>query len=177
MQRIDLGGGAFLDHLPGWVRGDDRLFDHLVRTTAWTEARREMYERVVEIPRLLATLPANGPGHAVVDLAAAALSSRYRRPVDAISMSLYRDGSDSVAWHGDRMGEHVADSIVAIVSLRGPRRLRIRPKSGGGPVRSFDLGTGDLLVMGGACQRDFEHGLPKVARAEPRLGLVFRSRH
>lgn len=176
IRRIDLGSDAFLEHLPSWVRGDDRLFDHLEHTTRWAEARREMYERMVDVPRLLATLPDDGPGHVVLDLAASALSSRYRRPVDRVSMALYRGGDDSVAWHGDRMGEQVEDCIVAIVSLRGPRRLRIRPKGGKGPVRSFDLGNGDLLVMGGACQRHYEHHVPKVARAEPRISLMFRSR-
>jgi alkylated DNA repair dioxygenase AlkB len=176
IRRIELGAEAFLEHLPGWVRGDDKLFDHLERTTRWTEAQREMYERIVDVPRLLAGLPDDGDGHPVLDRAAAALSARYARPVDKITMALYRGGDDSVAWHGDRMGEQLADCIVAIVSLRGPRRLRIRPKGGRGPVRSFDLGNGDLLVMGGTCQRDFEHHVPKVARAEPRISLMFRSR-
>ena len=92
-----------------------------------------------------------------------------------ILANLYRDGRDSVAFHGDRMGEAVDDCIVALVSLRGPRRLRIRPKRGGGPARAFDLGHGDLLVMGGSCQRDYEHGVPKVARAEPRISVMLRS--
>ncbi|MEQ1501305.1 MAG: alpha-ketoglutarate-dependent dioxygenase AlkB [Myxococcota bacterium] len=174
-RRIPLGTGAFLDHLPGWVVGHDAVFDHLVATTQWTEGEREMYERVVAVPRLVAGLPDDGPGHPVLDQAVAALSARYARPVDRVSLALYRDGRDSVAYHGDRMGDAVADCIVAIVSLRGPRRLRVRPKGGHGPARSFDLGCGDLLVMGGTCQRDFEHGVPKVASAPPRMSVMFRS--
>jgi alkylated DNA repair dioxygenase AlkB len=177
-----LGGAAFLDHHPGWMRADDVLFDHLERTTTWRASKREMYDQVVDVPRLCAVLPEDGPGHPAILEAAAALSARYGRPVERVSLALYRDGADSVAFHGDRMGESVDDCIVAIVSLRGPRRLRIRPRrhaggpgGGGGPTRSFDLGHGDLLVMGGSCQRDFEHAVPKVARAEPRISLMIRS--
>lgn len=175
IRRIQLSESAFLDHHPLWLRADDVLFDHLERTTSWRATKREMYEQIVDVPRLCAVLPEDGPGHPAIEAAAAALTARYGRPVDRVSLALYRSGADSVAFHGDRMGEAVDDCIVALVSLRGPRRLRIRPKGGGGPTRSFDLGHGDLLVMGGSCQRDFEHGVPKVARAEPRISLMLRS--
>lgn len=174
LRRHDLGDGAWLDHRAGWVRGDDTLFDHLVATTAWREEERPMYDRVVSVPRLLGALPADGPGHPVLVEAAEVLSRRYDRAVRRITMALYRDGGDSVAFHADRVGERIDDSIVAIVSLRGPRRLRVRRKDGTGPNLPFDLGHGDLLVMGGTCQRHCEHGVPKVASAPPRLSLMFR---
>lgn len=171
--RHDFGAGAWVEHLPGWLQGDDTLFDHLVATTTWHASERPMYDRVVAVPRLLAALPADGPGHPVLAEASAALTRRHGRPVDRITMALYRDGSDSVAFHADRVGDRVDDCIVAIVSLRGPRRFRVR-RRGGGPTRAFDLGHGDLVVMGGSCQRHCEHGVPKVASAPPRLSLMFR---
>ncbi len=173
--RHDLGSGAFVDHLPGWIRGDDTLFDHLRATMAWKATERPMYERVVAVPRLLSSVPADGPGHPVLAEAVRALSRRYGRPVDRVTMALYRGGDDSVAFHSDRVGEErLDDSVVAIVSLRGPRRLRLKSKSPGGPNLAFDLGHGGLLVMGGSCQRHFEHGVPKVASAPPRMSLMFR---
>ncbi len=172
--RHDYGDDAWVDHLPGWVRGDDTLFDHLALVMTWNEAERPMYDRVVAVPRLLAKLPADGPGHPVLIEASAALCRRYGRPIDQITMALYRDGGDSVAFHSDRVGERIDDSVVAIVSLRGPRRLRIRRKDGRGASRAFDLGHGDLVVMGGTCQRVCEHGVPKVASAPPRMSLMFR---
>jgi alkylated DNA repair dioxygenase AlkB len=175
LRRIPLSPTAFLDHHPGWMRGDDVLFDHLERTTTWRASQREMYDQIVAVPRLCAVLPDDGPGHPAIVAAAAALTARYGRPVERISLALYRDGDDSVAFHGDRMGPALDDCIVALLSLRGPRRLRIRPRGGGGPTRSFDLGQGDLLVMGGSCQRDFEHAVPKVARGEPRISIMIRS--
>ncbi|MEQ1570597.1 MAG: alpha-ketoglutarate-dependent dioxygenase AlkB [Myxococcota bacterium] len=172
-RRIELGGTSFLDHAPRSVLGDDVLFDRLVARMAWAEVQRPMYDRVVAVPRLLSAVPADGPGDPVLDQLSAVLSAKYQRPVDRITLALYRDGRDSVAMHGDRVGE-VDDCIVAIVSLRGPRRFLIKPRAGG-ERRSFDLGHGDLLVMGGACQRDFDHGVPKVASAEPRMAVMLRT--
>ena len=84
------------------------------------------------------------------------LAERYDEPFDSIGFNLYRDGHDSVAWHGDRHANVVTNPVVAIVSLGAPRPFRMRPK-GGGRSLSWDLGNGDLFVMGGACQHDWEH--------------------
>jgi alkylated DNA repair dioxygenase AlkB len=172
--RHDLGRGAWLDHRPAWLRGHDTLYDHLERTTRWHAEERPMYERIVAVPRLTAGIPDDGPGHPVLHAACVALSERYRRPIRSIRLALYRGGDDSVAFHSDRVGaDRLDESIVAIVSLRGPRRLRIRPKEGG-ESRAFDLGFGDLLVMGGSCQRWFDHGVPKVAAAPSRMSVMLR---
>lgn len=175
-RRVALSATAWYEHAPGWMSGDDVLFDQLAATIRWTESERVMYEKLVGVPRLTARLPADGDPPAVLTDALAAMSERYDRPVETLSLAWYRDGRDSVAWHGDRMGDQVADCIVAIVSLRGPRRLRLRPDGGGAEVAAFDLGFGDLLVMGGSCQRDFEHAVPKVASAPPRMSVMFRTR-
>jgi alkylated DNA repair dioxygenase AlkB len=90
-------------------------------------------------------------------------------------MCLYRDGRDSVAWHGDTLGRGArADTMVAIVSFGSPRALMLRPRGGGSSLR-FPLGHGDLIVMGGSCQRTWEHAIPKTARAVgPRVSVQFR---
>ena len=170
-------GSAWIEHAPNLLLGDDLLFDHLAAGLAWSQPRVRMYDAEVDTPRLLASVPADGPGHPVIAELVAALSARYGRAVDRVSVAWYRDGRDSVAMHGDRVGDQVDDSVVAIVSLRGPRRLLVRPRAGvEGPKLAFDLGHGDLLVMGGTCQRDFDHGVPKVASAAPRMALMVRSR-
>jgi alkylated DNA repair dioxygenase AlkB len=132
-----------------------------------------MYERVVDVPRLVAELPDDGPGHPVLDRAARVLSRRYGLALARVSLAYYRDGRDSVAWHGDRLGHLVDDTVVAIVSLGEPRRFLLRP-AGGGASRVFDLGWGDLLVMGGSCQRTWQHAVPKTAVAGPRISVQFR---
>jgi alkylated DNA repair dioxygenase AlkB len=172
--RTDLGAGAWIEHLLEWVRGHEHVLEVLWTTTRWEAHRRRMYERVVDVPRLVASLPEDGPGHPVVSALAEALGARYGRPMVRVSLAAYRDGRDSVAFHGDRLGPARADAIVAIVGLGSRRRFLLRP-AGGGRSRSFDLGGGDLLVMGGTCQQTWEHGIPKVAHADLRISIQFRS--
>jgi alkylated DNA repair dioxygenase AlkB len=173
LRRLTLSGSAWVDHLPGWIEGHDAVFQTLRSTTRWEHQRRRMYERIVDVPRLVATLPNDGPGHPVLSKAADALSRHYGLALDRVSLAYYRDGRDSVAWHGDRLGRLVDDTVVAILSLGEPRRFLLRPAAGG-PSRAFDLGWGDLLVMGGRCQRTWQHAVPKMALAGPRMSVQFR---
>ncbi len=173
LRRIELGLDSWLDHVPRWLDGHQALFDALAGGLAWRAERRPMYERIVDVPRLVAVVPTDGPLHPALAAASAALSARYGRPLDRVAMAWYRDGRDSVAWHGDRLGDRVGDAIVAILSVGAPRRFLLRPAAGGAS-RVFRLGWGDLLVMGGACQRHFQHAVPKCARAEPRMSIQLR---
>ena len=125
------------------------------------------------MPRLTARLPADGPGHPILAPAAKLLSQRYGCPLEAISLAYYRDGRDSVASHGDKVGRGRENTIVAIVSVGQPRRFALRPARGG-PAIAYPLGWGDLLVMGGTCQRTWRHGVPKVKQAAARISIQFR---
>ncbi|WP_432066904.1 alpha-ketoglutarate-dependent dioxygenase AlkB family protein [Streptomyces sp. C10-9-1] len=179
--RTLLGAGAWLDALPGWLTGADALFAELERCVPWHAERRTMYERTVDVPRLLASY---GDGarlpHPALGAAREALSRHYAaelgEPFTTAGLCLYRDGHDSVAWHGDRIGRGAReDTMVAILSLGAPRDLVLRPAGGGGPVVRRALGHGDLVVMGGSCQRTWEHAVPKTSRAVgPRISVQFR---
>jgi alkylated DNA repair dioxygenase AlkB len=158
----------------GWLEGHEVVLDALWSTTRWQSHRRLMYERMVDVPRLVATLPDDGPGHPILAAMGEALSARYGRPLPNVSLAAYRDGRDSVAFHGDRLGIRRADAIVAIVALGFPRRFLLR-RAGGGSSRLFHFGGGDLLVMGGTCQLTWEHAVPKVAHAGLRISVQFRS--
>ena len=171
LQRIDLDPLSWLDFAPDWLAGDARLFGFLTETVEWQQPEVRMYEKMVTTPRLVGHVDAGS--HPVLESMVDLLSDRYRVSMDRVSAGWYRIGADSVAWHGDRIARELPHSIVATVSLGGPRRFLIRPK-GGGESRAFDLGGGDLLVMGGACQRLWEHTVPKVASAPPRIALMFR---
>lgn len=174
LRQVRLDRHSWLAHQPGWLRGDAALFARLERTTRWRRLSRPMYDQWVDVPRLVARLPDDGPGDPLLDRAAALLSARFGRPLGRLSMNLYRDGRDSVAMHGDKLGDRVGDAVVAILSLGAPRAFRVRP-AGGGRGPDFQLGWGDLLVMGGACQRDWLHGVPKTRQAGgPRLSVMFR---
>ena len=136
LRRLTLAAGAWVDHLPGWLEGHDALFQALRRTTRWEHQRRRMYEQIVDVPRLVATLPDNGPGHPVLLQAADALSRRYGLALNRFSLAYYRDGRDSVAWHGDRLGRLVDDTVVAILSLGQPRRFLFAPSGAAPPAPS-----------------------------------------
>jgi len=182
VRRTVLGDGAWIDLLPGWVPGADALFTRLVDVVPWRAERRTMYDRLVEVPRLLCMY---GEGKPLPDPALVAVKAALDRhyaselgePFVTAGMCLYRDGRDSVAWHGDRIGRSATDdTMVAIVSLGAPRSLLLRPRGGGTTVRN-DLGHGDLIVMGGSCQRTWEHAVPKTVRpVGPRLSIQFRPR-
>jgi alkylated DNA repair dioxygenase AlkB len=184
-RRVALDESAWVEYLPGFVSGQEALMDALVGSTRWHSERREMYDRMVEVPRLVAALPDDGPGHRLLQDIRTVLAAEYRVDFPRLGLGYYRNGADSVAWHGDYVARKLPEALVATVSLGEPRRFLLRPRpestpAPGSPPRSrqrsvtFSLGRGDLLVMGGACQRTWQHALPKVAFALPRLAVMFR---
>lgn len=206
IRRLPLSEGAWVEHQPSWLDGHQSVFRQLVHGVDWQHHRRMMYEREVDVPRLLARAPSEGPLAELLRAVASTLAARYGRPFPSISLAYYRDGNDSVAFHGDKLGPLVDDSIVATLSVGEPRRFLLKPSSkrpstssraadgsapgavhdgahgngplgngalGNGPL-SFDLGWGDLFVMGGTCQRSWQHAIPKRAHAEPRISIMFR---
>ena len=182
VRRTTLSRGAWVDVLPGWVSGAGTLFEHLAQAVPWKAEKRPMYDRVVAVPRLLKFYGEGEPlPHPVLAELRAALDARYAaelgEPFRTAGLCFYRDGRDSVAWHGDTIGRgSTEDTMVAIVSVGEPRPLLLRPR-GGGPSLRFALGHGDLIVMGGSCQRTWEHAVPKTARpVGPRISVQFRPR-
>jgi alkylated DNA repair dioxygenase AlkB len=178
--RTDLSDGAWVDHLPGWLTGSDRLLDTLLADVPWRAEQRQMYDRKVAVPRLLCWYAGAEPfPHPMLNAARMALNDYFQPQPDdrfvTAGLCLYRDGADSVAWHGDRNGRGAhCDTMVAILSVGSSRTLMLRPRAGGtGP--KFQLGHGDLVVMGGSCQRTWEHAVPKTARpVGPRVSIQFR---
>jgi len=177
-QRRRLAQDAWVDHLPGWLGGADELFARLLAATPWGQHERWMYDKKVTEPRLthrwyLDTDSEEARPPAALRGMAAALSAHYGVSFTQVGVNLYRDGSDSVAWHGDRIAREIAQATVALVSLGAPRPFKLRPK-GGGASLTYLPGPGDLLVMGGSCQRTWDHAVPKVAAAGPRISIQFR---
>jgi alkylated DNA repair dioxygenase AlkB len=176
LQRVALDDSAWVDYAPEWVRGSDSLFGELVRARKWGQRTRWMYEKRVIEPRLtdMWMLESGAPLQPLVlDQMRLGLSERYGVLFDSAGFNFYRDGQDSVAWHGDRIRKEIVDPVVALVSLGERRKFLLRPKSGG-RSRTFALGRGDLLVTGGNAQRQWQHSVPKVAHAGPRISIAFR---
>ncbi|AXT86052.1 alpha-ketoglutarate-dependent dioxygenase AlkB [Aeromicrobium sp. A1-2] len=183
VRRTVLSRGAWVDVMPGWVAGSDELFLRLQAEVPWRAENREMYDRMVDVPRLLchydsgAELPApllRDAREQLGDHYETELGERFA----TAGLCYYRDGRDSVAWHGDRIGRgRSADTMVAIVSLGAARRLSLRPRDGGEQI-GFSLGHGDLVVMGGSCQRTWDHAILKTAKpVGPRISVQFRPRN
>jgi alkylated DNA repair dioxygenase AlkB len=176
LRRAQLDAESWVDHAPGWISGADRLFEEILTGRGWEQRSRRMYEQTVREPRLTApwNLKSGEPLEPpVLEEIRQALSERYGREFDSAGFNLYRDGRDSVAWHADHIKEEIEDPIVALVSVGETRKFLLRPK-GGGASRAFMLGRGDLLVTGGKTQRTWEHSVPKVAQAGPRISIAFR---
>ncbi len=182
-ERRDLGAGAWIEARSGWAAEAGTLFGELMDAVTWRAERRQMYDRVLDVPRLvgfydLTTAPAPHPAIARMrrrlnDIYAGELGE----PFTTAGFCLYRDGDDSVAWHGDTIGRSSSeDTMVAVVSLGATRVFALRPR-GGGPSLRLPQHHGDLLVMGGSCQRSFEHAVPKTAvPTGPRISVQFRVR-
>lgn len=174
LERTDLGGGAWVEVRRAWLRGADTLCQELIRRVAWRHHRRWMYERFVDEPRLSRwygrgdELP--GP---VLEMAGDGLERLYGVPLAGPGLNYYRDGRDSVAFHADRELKYLGDTIVAIVTLGATRPFLVRPQGGGRSV-DFRPASGDLLVMGGACQARCEHAVPKTAASGPRVSASWR---
>lgn len=184
LRRQPLDEGAWVDLAPSWLTGADRLFALLVDQVSWTEREMPMYGQTVAQPRLSAWWSGRSPRGASAEVKAAVealgrmLDRRYGVRFDSVGCNLYRNGADSVAFHGDRHArrpEHV-DAVVAIVSLGAARRFLLRRRVGGGRSVAFTPASGDLLVMGGSCQRTWQHSIPKVAAAGARISVTFRHR-
>jgi alkylated DNA repair dioxygenase AlkB len=181
--RRQLGRGAWIDVRYGWLTDADNLFDELLQTVPWRAERRQMYDRVLDVPRLVSfhDLTVDDPPHPRLARLRRRLNDIYAgelgEPFTTVGLCWYRDGSDSVAWHGDTIGRsNTQDTMVAIVSLGATRTFALRPRGGGASLR-LPQAHGDLLVMGGSCQRTWEHSVPKTAACiGPRVSLQFRPR-
>ncbi len=188
--RRDLGHGAWLEVRSGWLTQDgspdDALFGELHDQVPWRAERRQMYDRVLDVPRLVSFVDFSGQDatevpHPRLKQLRRRLNDAYAgelgEPFVTAGLCLYRDGNDSVAWHGDNIGRSsTEDTMVAIVGLGATRVFALRPR-GGGPSLRLRHCHGDLLVMGGSCQRTWEHSVPKTTKPTgPRISIQFRPR-
>lgn len=177
IRRHKLDATAWVDHCPGWLSGADEVFAWLLDEAPWKAIDVEMYGRILPQPRLVARWPYDPVSRValppVLEDIRAALADRYRRRFDSVAANLYRNGRDSVAWHGDRIPKEIHNPLVATISLGHARRFLLRPR-GGTTQLKLELGPGDLCVMGGSSQRTWQHSVPKVAHAGPRISITVR---
>jgi len=174
----DAEGG--IRYWPHFIDADtaQAWFDCLQRNAAWSSLQRPMYERVVDVPRLLAghALDALPPHLPIADILAR-VQEFAPAPYTHVGMNLYRDGRDSVSMHHDKLHSLVAGQPITLVSLGSTRRMLIRAIGGRRETIAIDLAPGSLLRMSHASQLTHEHGIPKTRREQAtRISVVFRAR-
>lgn len=174
VERVQLDATSWVEHVRGWLRGDEALMQLLMAEAEWEQRSRWMYTREVEEPRLTAEYPvvAEAP-QPVLHHLADVLSAHYARRYTRLWMNWYRDHRDGTGWHADRPADQQTEAVIPVLSLGATRRFLIRPETGG-PSTTIVTHGGDLVVMGGRCQRDYRHSVPKQAQAAgARLSLNF----
>ena len=174
VERIQLDETSWVDHVHGWLRGDEVLMRFLMAEADWSQRERWMYTRSVAEPRLTAEHPviAQAP-HPVLHHVADVLGEHYGQVFSRLWMNWYRDHEDGTGWHADRPADRQPEAIIPVLSLGATRRFLLRPATGG-PSRTILSRGGDLVVMGGRVQRDFRHSVPKQRTPTgPRISLNF----
>jgi len=174
--RTSLDASSWVEWVPGWLSGSEELLRQLARGVPWQQHHRHLFrERFLE-PRLTAEYrDLRDMPHPPLVEAAAVLSAHYRTTYDSVWLNLYRDGRDSTGWHRDRFSCRRPECIVPVLTLGATRRFLIKPRRGGASF-GFSPRSGDLIVMGGRCQQDWLHGVPKVSGpCGPRISVNFQS--
>ena len=172
--RTQLDDMSWVDHVQGWLTGDSELMEALMTQASWEQRSRWMYTRMVTEPRLTAEYPviADAP-QPVLHYLTEVLSAHYRQPYARLWMNWYRDNNDGTGWHADRPANLLDQAVIPVLSLGATRRFLIRP-AGGGPSTTIVAHGGDVVVMGGRCQKDYQHSVPKQKQpAGARLSLNF----
>jgi alkylated DNA repair dioxygenase AlkB len=176
VRRLYLDDASWIDVAPGWMPGHAALFDELLESAPWQQRERQMYERRVLEPRLVAAWSAGELATLADGVRAvrAAVGERYAVDFDSVLVNLYRDGRDGVAWHGDRVHHRLDRTVVVTVALGERRRFQLRRGTSGAASLTLASGEGDLIVMGGRCQHDWQHTVPKSRAAGARMSITLR---
>lgn len=166
---------SWITHVPGFLTGHHQLVEQLAGLDVWEQRQRWMFDRLVDEPRLTGEYADLSVAPPLLVELAATLSERLEVPYDRIWMNWYRNHQDGTGWHADRPVNRAPAAIVPVLSLGAPRRFLVRPM-GGGPSTVFTPAGGDLIIMQGRCQRDWQHCVPKQKTAAgARISLNFSS--
>ena len=155
-----------------------KWFGELRTAVSWRSERRMMYDRKVDVPRLMAGFRLDEPEHSMPDSirdAARRVIERLDMPFNSVGLNLYRDGRDSVAPHNDHLDEIRNGFPIALLSLGATRRMTIRAKEPPRLTTHIDLEAGSLFVMDYRTQLHYTHGVPKtIDPVGERISLAFR---
>jgi len=176
IERVELGFDSWVLVARDWLLGADTLLNELAEGIEWQQGRRHMYERMLNDPRLSRHFAREDPlPHPALAEIREQLEALLGVGLHGPGCNYYRDGRDSVAWHADRELRDLEDTRIAIVTLGAMRPFLLRQIGGGGKSRNLAPASGDLLVMGGACQTRWQHSVPKTKHSGPRISITWRA--
>ena len=183
VRRLELSQHSWVDVVEGFARNADADFNEILASAPWQQGEVLRYDSYVAEQRLGAGLRADSrPLFRQTELH---LEATYRRRFSGVAAVLYRDGSDHQGLHSDRQLRWLDDTLIAIVVLGQRRPFVVRRRS---PMAEINRtaagqdpsdtvltpGEGDMIVMGGAMQREFLHGVPAFDTPNPRISLTWR---
>lgn len=175
LRRDPLDARSWIELVPAWLPTHAELFDWLLAHAPWQQRTREMWDKKMLEPRLVAAWPTGSHLPEQLSELSEVLSQRYGVAFDSCLVNLYRDGSDAVAWHADTVRKALTNPLVATVSLGASRSFLLRAAAGGPVARRYAAGGGDLIVMGGACQHEWVHTVPRERTASgARMSVTLR---
>lgn len=185
VERVQLDAGSWVDVSRGWLEGADDLYEHLLREVAWRSSSLFRYEVFVDERRLGASWSRGRPlPHPALGPITRWIQKRYGVLFDGFGMIQYRDGTDGQGFHRDTDMRWLEDTVIAVLTLGATRPWRLRPHADRrsddptkGATHELLPAAGDLLVMGGRCQADWQHSVPYVPSSPvgPRISLQWRA--
>jgi len=181
VERLTLDEHSWVDVVRAFVPRADEVHHELETTVPWEAGKVFRYERWIEEPRL-SSWQRGARRHPALEDAEAWISTRYKVRFDGVALALYRHERDSVAFHRDREMKWLDDTVIGVLTLGARRPWVMKPITSGRRndddlAGAFDLSpaSGDLLVMGGRCQVDWLHAVPKVqGRVRSRISAQWR---
>lgn len=171
------------NYQPKWA--DAVKVEDLISQLTWEQPSIRMFGKQIQIPRLTCWMGDGSytySGHKNTPVAIPAIIARIQGWLESytgvkfnsVLANYYRDGSDSVSWHSDDEPELGSEPVIASLSFGASRNFAIRKKSTA-TRHDFLLGHGDLLVMSGPSQSEYQHAILKTSKKlGPRVNLTFR---
>lgn len=185
INRVKLDPQSWFAMYEHWLSLDEQT---LINVIHWQQHYISMFARLIAEPRLSAWI---GEPHCRYRYSGQwrepfpwpkelisirdAVQEITDQPFNCMLANWYRDGQDSMGWHRDNEPQLGESPMIASVSFGQRRRFLLRDYSSKVKVGELLLGEGDLLVMGGKMQTDYEHCIAKTKRTMgSRFNLTFR---
>jgi len=174
VERIQLDETSWVDLVRGFAHDTEETFERLVREVDWRQNREIRGGRKVDDPRLYGALPREqADADPMFRFAKLILEARYRVRLMGPALVYYRDGRDSMGFHRDDEMRWLDQTIITGLAFGATRPFQLVSRAGG-PVTELVMAAGDLYVMGGRCQADWYHGVPKLPECAPKISAVWR---